>query len=66
MTNIITVVSTRTGKIHKGIENVSGITLCNHSGQNRSVHVVPIGNERLEMADDSMFCKKCFPNGKPE
>lgn len=54
-----------TGKYHLALGPAA--TVCSNSGQRRSVYtsrVLPTAKQ-IETANPEMFCKKCFPNGKP-
>lgn len=56
--------SAMTGKYHKAVNE--NITACNYSGQRRSSRTRKATETEIEKASPEMFCKKCFPNGKPE
>lgn len=53
-----------TGKYH--LTDHPAITFCNYSGQTRSSRNRRATDIELAKASAEMFCKKCFPNGKPE
>lgn len=56
--------SVTTGKYHK--TDSQNYTFCNYSGQSRGAANREAKPEEIKKAADSMFCKKCFPNGRPE
>ena len=58
------IVRTSTGKYHMGRAN-SSIMHCNYIGQVKPRRPSPARERYFNAAPDSMFCKKCFPNGKP-
>ena len=49
-----------TGTYHRGFANSPGITLCNHSGQRRSMWTRPAKPEEIQRAGEHTFCRKCF------
>lgn len=53
-----------TGTYHRSWTGAN-ITACNASGQRRMVRIRPATQAEIERAAPSMFCKKCFPAGKP-
>ena len=53
--------ATESGKIH-GYEGA--ITLCNYSGQVRSIWLVAqVADEVASVAGPDTLCKRCFPKG---
>lgn len=56
--------SVSTGKYHDAYGPM--VTACNYSGQRKSSRNVPAADEQISKASPEMFCKKCFPLGKPE
>lgn len=58
-----TMKATSTGKIHLVSRGSYNATPCN--SRNRGFRVNSIGADWARKADASMYCSKCFPNGKP-
>ena len=58
--NTIIVRHGSTGTYHRRFENSPGITLCNHSGQRRTMWTRAAKPEEIKRAGDHMFCRKCF------
>jgi hypothetical protein len=56
--------SVNTGKYHYAYG--PNVTACNHSGQRKNCRNAPASDDHIAKAAPDMFCKKCFPNGKPE
>jgi hypothetical protein len=56
--------SITTGKYH--MTNDPNITFCNYSGQSRASRNRPATEAEIAKAHEGSFCKRCFPNGKPE
>ena len=63
MSNEYIGISVTTGKIHMCLGSV---THCNYSGQRRISRNRVASDYEIASADESKFCKKCFPMGKPE
>ena len=53
----------KTGTYHRGSGNAPG---CNHSGSMRIPRCVTANANDAERASESSFCRKCFPQGKPD
>lgn len=56
--------SISTGRYHRTYG--PNITFCNHSGQSRSARNRRATDDEVAKASADSFCRKCFPNGKPE
>lgn len=55
--------SATTGTYHKAISR--NTTCCNYSGQRRTGRNNKATETQIAAAPETAFCKKCFPNGKP-
>lgn len=56
--------SSTTRRIHRAISEVA--SACNAGGRPARGSLTPLTAEQIAKAPDGMFCRKCFPNGKPE
>lgn len=53
----------KTGTYHRGAGNAPN---CNHSGSRSIPSCIPAQAADAERASISAFCRKCFPDGKPD
>lgn len=63
--NATRIVRSNTGTYHKSIEGSSTL-FCNYGGYRRMPRFSAAQRGETEKAGEHMFCKKCFPNGKPD
>ena len=55
------IVKSRSGTYHKGFDH-GGAVMCNARA---GLKVSAARENDIARANESTFCKKCFPNGKP-